>query len=145
MTIFDKFQPLAEARRELEKNASSFFNVVMEEIVSGTESVVNGRRMILAGSNNYLGLSFDADCIEAACQAARQDGTGTTGSRMANGTCTSLARHLRSPTSSTGRSDCWNSCEILSSVVLEFAISCKAVGSINSSNRSVPRIVIHGT
>lgn len=86
MTIFDKFQSLAEARRELEQNASSFFNVVMEEIVSGTESVVNGRRMILAGSNNYLGLSFDSDCIEAACHAARREGTGTTGSRMANGT-----------------------------------------------------------
>ncbi len=86
MTIFDKFQPLAEARRELEQNASSFFNVVMDEIISGTEAVVNGRRMILAGSNNYLGLSFDSDCIEAACQAVRSQGTGTTGSRMANGT-----------------------------------------------------------
>jgi len=86
MTIFDKFQPLAEARRELEQSASNFLNVVMEEIVSGTEAVVNGRRMILAGSNNYLGLSFDSDCIEAACRAARREGTGTTGSRMANGT-----------------------------------------------------------
>jgi 8-amino-7-oxononanoate synthase len=86
MTIFDKFQPLAEARRELEQSASEFFNVVMEEIISGTEAVVDGRRMILAGSNNYLGLSFDSDCIEAACHAARQEGTGTTGSRMANGT-----------------------------------------------------------
>ncbi len=86
MTIFDKFQPLAEARRELEKSASEFFNVVMEEIISGTEAVVGGRRMILAGSNNYLGLSFDSDCIEAACQAVRREGTGTTGSRMANGT-----------------------------------------------------------
>jgi len=86
MTIFDKFQPLAEARRELEQSASNFFNIVMEEIISGTEAVVDGRRMILAGSNNYLGLSFDSDCIEAACHAARKEGTGTTGSRMANGT-----------------------------------------------------------
>ena len=86
MTIFDKFQPLAEARRELEQSASEFFNVVMEEIISGTEAVVDGRRMILAGSNNYLGLSFDPDCIDAACKAARKEGTGTTGSRMANGT-----------------------------------------------------------
>jgi len=86
MTIFDKFQPLAEARRELEQSASEFFNVVMEDIISGTEAVVKGRRMILAGSNNYLGLSFDPDCTEAACKAARKEGTGTTGSRMANGT-----------------------------------------------------------
>ena len=44
MTIFDKFQPLAEARRELEQSASQFFNVVMEDIISGTEAVVDGRR-----------------------------------------------------------------------------------------------------
>ena len=86
MAIFDKFQQLAAARRELEQNCNSFFNIVMEEIISGTEAVVNGRPTILAGSNNYLGLSFDSGCIEAACEAARKEGTGTTGSRMANGT-----------------------------------------------------------
>ena len=86
MTIFDKFQQLAETRKEMEKCCDSFFNIVMQKIVSGTEAIVNGRPMILAGSNNYLGLSFDADCIEAACDAARKEGTGTTGSRMANGT-----------------------------------------------------------
>lgn len=86
MTIFDKFQQLAAARRELQQACDNFFNIVIEEIISGTEAVVNGRPMILAGSNNYLGLSFDSGCIEAACQAARRQGTGTTGSRMANGT-----------------------------------------------------------
>ena len=86
MTIFDKFQPLAAARKELEQSCDNFFNIVMEEIVSGTEAIVNGRPMILAGSNNYLGLSFDAECIDAACDAVRKQGTGTTGSRMANGT-----------------------------------------------------------
>jgi 8-amino-7-oxononanoate synthase len=86
MTIFDKFQPLAAAREELERNCDSFFNIVMEEIISGTEAVVNGRPTILAGSNNYLGLSFDSECIDAACRAVRREGTGTTGSRMANGT-----------------------------------------------------------
>jgi len=86
MTIFDKFQQLAAARRELEQNCDNFFNIVIEKIISSTEAIVNGRPMILAGSNNYLGLSFDSGCIEAACQAARREGTGTTGSRMANGT-----------------------------------------------------------
>ena len=86
MSIFDKFQQLAETRRELEKSCDTFFNIVMQEIISGTEAVVNGRPTILAGSNNYLGLSFDSDCIDAACEAVRKEGTGTTGSRMANGT-----------------------------------------------------------
>ncbi|MEJ2102463.1 MAG: aminotransferase class I/II-fold pyridoxal phosphate-dependent enzyme, partial [Desulfobacterales bacterium] len=38
------------------------------------------------GTNNYLGLTFDPDCIEAATTAVCEQGTGTTGSRMANGT-----------------------------------------------------------
>ena len=88
MSIFEKFQQLAVTRQELEKSCDSFFNIVMEEIISGTEAVINGRPTILAGSNNYLGLSFDSGCIDAACDAVRKEGTGTTGSRMANGTFT---------------------------------------------------------
>jgi 8-amino-7-oxononanoate synthase len=91
MSIFDKFQQLAATRQELEKSCDTFFNIVMKDIISGTEAVVNGRPTILAGSNNYLGLSFDSDCIDAACNALRKEGTGTTGSRMANGT---FAGHL---------------------------------------------------
>lgn len=86
MSIFDKFQQLAEARRALEQSGLDFYNVVMQQVISATEAVVNGRPVILAGSNNYLGLTFDPDCIDAACRAAREQGTGTTGSRMANGT-----------------------------------------------------------
>ena len=63
MSIFDKFQHLAETRQELEQCCDDFFNIVMQKIVSGTEAIVNGRPMILAGSNNYLGLSFDADVL----------------------------------------------------------------------------------
>ena len=91
MSIFDKFQQLAATRQELEKSCDAFFNIVMQDIISGTEAIVNGRPTILAGSNNYLGLSFDSDCIDAACGAVRKEGTGTTGSRMANGT---FAGHL---------------------------------------------------
>jgi len=86
MDIFDKFQQLAEARKAMEKNCGDFFNIVMEDIISGTEAVVNGRTVLLAGSNNYLGMTFNAECIRAACQAVQREGTGTTGSRMANGT-----------------------------------------------------------
>jgi len=86
MAIFDKFQHLVEARQELAESGVSSINVVMEKIISPTEAIVNGRHTILAGTNNYLGLTFDPDCIDAACKAVRDQGTGTTGSRMANGT-----------------------------------------------------------
>lgn len=86
VSIFNKFQKLAETRQTIEENHSDFFNIVMEEILSATEAVVNGRPMLLAGTNNYLGLTFDKKCIQASCQAVEKEGTGTTGSRMANGT-----------------------------------------------------------
>ncbi len=85
MAIFDKFQELAQTRRMLQESGIDSIHVVMDQIVSPTEAIVNGRSMILAGTNNYLGLTFDPTCIEAACEAARKQGTGTTGSRVANG------------------------------------------------------------
>jgi len=86
MAIFDKFQQLAQARQSLQENYSDFFNIIMEDISSATEAVVNGRPVLLAGTNNYLGLTFNKECIRAACLALEKEGTGTTGSRMANGT-----------------------------------------------------------
>jgi 8-amino-7-oxononanoate synthase len=58
----------------------------MDRIVSATEAIIEGREVILVGTNNYLGLTFDPDCIEATVAAVRREGTGTTGSRIANGT-----------------------------------------------------------
>lgn len=86
MSIFDKFQPLAVAREELVESGIVPFGVVTERLISATEGIVDGRRTILAGTNNYLGLTFDPECVEAAERAVREEGTGTTGSRMANGT-----------------------------------------------------------
>lgn len=91
MTLFDKFYPLAQARKEMEAQCSDLFHITMEEILSPTEAVIKGRPTLLAGTNNYLGLTFHPDCIAAARQATEQEGTGTTGSRMANGT---YAGHL---------------------------------------------------
>lgn len=86
VSIFDKFQKLAETSKAMKENHSDFFNIVMGDIISATEAVINGQQMILAGTNNYLGLTFNKQCIEASCLAVEQEGTGTTGSRMANGT-----------------------------------------------------------
>ncbi|MDO5674019.1 MAG: aminotransferase class I/II-fold pyridoxal phosphate-dependent enzyme [bacterium] len=91
MTLFDKFHPLAVAREEMTAQCPDFFHITMEEILSPTEALIKGRPTLLAGTNNYLGLTFHPDCIAAACEATEKEGTGTTGSRMANGT---YAGHL---------------------------------------------------
>jgi 8-amino-7-oxononanoate synthase len=86
MGIFDKFGKLAETRKALEKSGGEFFSVIIEKVISPTEVIIKGRSMVLAGGNNYLGLTFHAECIRAACEAIQKEGTGTTGSRVANGT-----------------------------------------------------------
>ncbi|MDE0284950.1 MAG: aminotransferase class I/II-fold pyridoxal phosphate-dependent enzyme [Gammaproteobacteria bacterium] len=85
MSLFDKFQPLVQDRQSLLGQDVDPFGAPIEEIYSPTEARINGRRTILAGTNNYLGLTFDKECLDAAHAALDELGTGTTGSRMANG------------------------------------------------------------
>lgn len=92
MSLFDKFQPIIDIRAELAQLGIMPFGAVTEKLLSATEGIVNGHRVILAGTNNYLGLTFDPECIAAAKRALDEQGTGTTGSRMANGT---FAEHIR--------------------------------------------------
>ena len=51
----------------------------------GTEVQIDGRTLVMLGSNNYLGLTHDPRVLEAAEKAARQYGSGCTGSRFLNG------------------------------------------------------------
>lgn len=57
---------------------------------AGTEVEMDGRRIIMVGSNNYLGLAGDPRVQEAAHEAIRRFGTTCSGSRLLNGT---LAMH----------------------------------------------------
>jgi 8-amino-7-oxononanoate synthase len=86
MGLFDKLTTIVQGRKALEELGIDPFNVEIEEILSPTEARIAGHKVLLAGTNNYLGLTFDPLCMEAACHATRAEGTGTTGSRMANGT-----------------------------------------------------------
>jgi len=86
MGILDKLNAMAVTRETLLPEGINPFNVVIEEIYSATEGSIDGQRVILAGTNNYLGLTFDPRCIAAAQETLGKEGTGTTGSRMANGT-----------------------------------------------------------
>jgi 8-amino-7-oxononanoate synthase len=91
MKLLEKFQGMAAVRAEMAQLGIRPFGAVTEKILSPTEAIVDGHRVILAGTNNYLGLTFEPDCIAAAQRALAEQGTGTTGSRMANGT---FAEHV---------------------------------------------------
>ena len=89
--LLEKFSELAAIQAELDDLGIRPFGAVTQSLESATRGFVDGHEVILAGTNNYLGLSQDPRCIEAACRGAREWGTGTTGSRMANGT---FSEHL---------------------------------------------------
>jgi 8-amino-7-oxononanoate synthase len=85
MALLDKFNSASAIRDQLRSAGHDPTQVILDKIISPTEGLVEGRRTILAGTNNYLGLTFDPACIEAGVSAIQSQGTGTTGSRMANG------------------------------------------------------------
>lgn len=56
------------------------------QATDGNIVTIDGKEVIMAGSNNYLGLTNDNRVIDAAQEAVRNYGTGCTGSRYLNGT-----------------------------------------------------------
>ncbi len=86
MGSMSKFDAVVKVRQTLADVGIDPFGVLIERVLSPTEGLIQGRPTILAGTNNYLGLTFDPRCVAAGCEALTKEGTGTTGSRMANGT-----------------------------------------------------------
>jgi 8-amino-7-oxononanoate synthase len=86
MALFSKFADMRAAIDALAASGRNPFDVRFERIVSATEAVLEGRPCLLFGTNNYLGLTFDETCIAASVRSVHDGGTGTTGSRIANGT-----------------------------------------------------------
>jgi 8-amino-7-oxononanoate synthase len=85
--LFSKFDALiAEREALLATGVRDPFAIVMDEVRSPTQAVIKGRETILLGTYNYMGMTFDADVIEAGRQALSDFGSGTNGSRMLNGT-----------------------------------------------------------
>ena len=85
--LLDKFDGIVGERQALlDSGARDPVGVVMSEVRSPTEAVINGKDTILVGTYNYMGMTFDPDVIAAGEQALRDFGAGTTGSRVLNGT-----------------------------------------------------------
>ena len=66
------------------KGVYPYFRCIESE--QDTEVIMNGRRVLMFGSNSYLGLTNHPRVIEAAAEATRRYGTGCAGSRFLNGT-----------------------------------------------------------
>jgi 8-amino-7-oxononanoate synthase len=82
--IFNKCYAFKYKVENLKRNKKYFFYRNISSI-QGPEVLVNGRKLIMLGSNNYLGLTEDKRVKEAAIKSIKIYGTGCAGSRLLNG------------------------------------------------------------
>lgn len=82
--LFDKCKNFTLSREYKDKGIYPYFHT----LESKQDTVVNmeGKRIIMIGSNNYQGLTSDPRVINAALEATKKYGTGCSGSRFLNGT-----------------------------------------------------------
>lgn len=88
MDIFEKCRQYTTARDMQAEGLYPYFLPL--EDTEGTEVIIDGRKILMIGSNNYLGLTTDPRVRQAALDAIERYGTSCTGSRFLNGT---LALH----------------------------------------------------
>ena len=83
--LLDKHRPIAERFQRMMEMGVNAVGITNDKLLSPTRAMIQGRETILAGTNNYMGITFDPSAIEAGKRALDEFGTGTTGSRIANG------------------------------------------------------------
>ncbi len=84
MDLFSKCYNFTRAKEIIEAGIYPYFRPI--ESGADTQVVINGKPVIMIGSNNYLGLTQDPRVKKAAQDAIEKFGTGCTGSRFLNGT-----------------------------------------------------------
>jgi len=88
--LFTKCTSFTAAKEAISAGIYPYFHAL--ETKQDTEVIIDGKKTIMLGSNNYLGLTSDKRCIKASINAINKYGTGCSGSRFLNGT---LVLHLQ--------------------------------------------------
>ncbi len=84
MDLFAKCESFVAARQAKELGYYPYFKPV--STAEDTEVIIEGRRVLMLGSNNYLGLTTHPKVKQAAVDAVKKYGTSSCGSRFLNGT-----------------------------------------------------------
>ena len=87
--LFEKAEQRSQADEIREAGIYPYFHAL--ESRQDVEVIMEGKRRIMLGSNNYLGMTTDEEVIAAGIEAFRRYGSGCSGSRFLNGT---LQMHL---------------------------------------------------
>ena len=82
--LFDKASKFTYAKEAMALGLYPYFRALSES--EGTTAIFEGKKVVMIGSNNYLGMTIDPRVRLAACEAIEQYGTSMTGSRFLNGT-----------------------------------------------------------
>jgi 8-amino-7-oxononanoate synthase len=90
--LLEKHRGIADRFQRMVDMGVNALGVTADKMISPTHAMIGNREIILAGTNNYMGITFDPRCIAAGKKALDEFGTGTTGSRIANG---SFAMHKK--------------------------------------------------
>ncbi|MCJ7812887.1 aminotransferase class I/II-fold pyridoxal phosphate-dependent enzyme [bacterium] len=84
MDLFTKCNNFTRAKETIASGLYPYFRPIQSG--PGSEVIIDGKKKIMIGSNNYLGLTGHPKVVEAAVHALKKYGTGCTGSRFLNGT-----------------------------------------------------------
>src|SRR3546814_14985555 len=95
MSLFDKYDQVNARHDRLVPSGRDPFNICTDRIVSATEAIVDGHEVILVGTNNYLGMTFDPDCRSSTVAETRRAGTAPTSTRLDQ--CPSPSHRLPEP------------------------------------------------
>jgi 8-amino-7-oxononanoate synthase len=88
--LLEKHRATADRFQRMIDMGVNALGVTNDQMISPTRAIVGNREIILAGTNNYMGITFEPSVVAAGKKALDEFGTGTTGSRIANG---SFAMH----------------------------------------------------
>lgn len=84
LPLFDKVREFTAPARARAAGLYPYFRTISS--AQDTEVIINGRKVLMLGSNSYLGLTNHPKVKEAAIAAVKRYGTGCAGSRFLNGT-----------------------------------------------------------
>lgn len=80
----EKFKSFDRPQQYMAKGVYPYFRTIDSH--QDTEVMMSGKKVLMFGSNAYMGLTYDARIINAAIEATKKYGTGCAGSRLLNGT-----------------------------------------------------------
>ena len=104
VALFEKCRQFTKAKEVQAAGLYPYFKPISES--EDTVVVIEGKKRIMLGSNNYLGLTHHPMVLDAASRALNRYGSGCTGSRFLNGTLDLHGQLEQALAEFLGKEDC---------------------------------------